>query len=190
MKTIGFPWKLYKLCFSGPAEDVFAKNRSTGLKFTTISESSRFSMKIVQNVLFREWRGRFDQIAFLRTKNRSAGPKFTPIRENSRLSMKIVLNVLFRPCGGRFGQIAFFNVPDPKIALPLSMKTVPNVLLRPCGGRFDQIAFLNVSEPKIALRDRNLRQYVKTVSFVWKLYKTCFSGHAGNVLAKSHFSKF
>ena len=125
-----------------------------------------------------------------RSKNRSAGLKFTPINENGRLSMKIVQNVLFRPCGGRFGQIAFFNVPDPKIALPLSMKTVPNVLFRPCGGRFDQIAFLNVSEPKIALRDRNLRQYVKTVSFVWKLYKTCFSGHAGNVLAKSHFSKF
>ena len=45
------------------------------------------------------------------------------------------------------------------------MKIVQNVLFRPCAGRFDQIVFLNVSEPEIALRDRNSRQYVKTVGF-------------------------
>ena len=70
-----------------------------------------------------------------------------------------------------------------------SMKIVQNVLFRPCGGRFqrgstglkrfDQIAFLNVSELKIN---------VKTIGFLWKLYKTCFSGHAEDVLTKSHFS--
>ena len=72
----------------------------------------------------------------------------------------------------------------------LSMKIVQNVLFRQCGGRSDQIAFLNVSEPKIALPDWNSHQYVKTVGFLWTLYKTCFSGHAEDVLAKSHFSTF
>ena len=122
VKTVGFPWKLYKTCFSGNAEDVLAK-----------SHFSTFSIK-----------------------NLSTGLKFTPIRQKSKLSMKIVQNVLFRQCGGRFGQISFFNVLDPKIALP----------------------------------DWNSRQYVKTVGFVWKLYKTCFWGHAEDVLTKSHFSTF
>ena len=72
----------------------------------------------------------------------------------------------------------------------LSMKIVQNVLFRPCGGRFGQIAFFNVSEPNIALPDSNLRQYVKTVGFQWNLSKTCFSGHAEDVLAKSHFLPF
>ena len=122
MKTVGFLWKLYKTCFLRYAEDVLA-NR--------ISQRFRF-------------------------KNRSTGLKFTPIRENSTLSMKIVQNVLFRQWETRFGQIAFFNVWEPEIALP----------------------------------DWNSRQYVKTVSFLWKLYKTCFSRYAENVLAKSHFSTF
>ena len=72
----------------------------------------------------------------------------------------------------------------------LSMKIVENLLFTLCGGRFGQIAFFNVSEPKIALLDWILRQYVKTVGFLWKLYKTCFSRYAENVLAKSHFSTF
>ena len=116
-------------------------------------------MKIVQNVLFRQYGGRFSQISFLNVlnpKKRFTRLKFTPIRENCRLCMKIV----------------------------------QNVLLRPCGRRFDQITFFNVSEPKIALRDRNSRQYVKTVGFQGKLYKTCFSCNAKDVLTKSHFSTF
>ena len=121
--------------------------------------NSRLSMKIVQNVLFRQYGGRFSQISFLNVlnpKKRFTRLKFTPIRENCRLCMKIV----------------------------------QNVLLRPCGRRFDQITFFNVSEPKIALRDRNSRQYVKTVGFQGKLYKTCFSCNAKDVLTKSHFSTF
>ena len=72
----------------------------------------------------------------------------------------------------------------------LSIKFVQNVLFRPCGGRFDQIAFFNVSEPKIALRDRNSRQYVKTVGFQGKLYKTCFSCNTEDVLTKSYSQRF
>ena len=58
--------------------------------------------------------------------------------------------------------------------------------------RYGQISFFNVLDPKIALPDWNSRQYFKTVGFVSKLYKTCFSGNAQHVLATSHFwaSKF
>ena len=72
----------------------------------------------------------------------------------------------------------------------LSMKIVQSVLFTLCGGRFGQIAFFNVLHPKVALPDWNSRQYVKTVGFLWKLYKTCFLGNAEEVLAKSHFSTF
>ena len=72
----------------------------------------------------------------------------------------------------------------------LFMKIVQNVLFRPSGGRFGQIAFFNVLDQKIALPDWNSRECVKTVGFPSKLYKTCFSGHAEDVLTKSHFSTF
>ena len=72
----------------------------------------------------------------------------------------------------------------------LSMKIVQNVLFTLCGGRFGQIAFVNVLDRKIALPDWNSRQYVRTVGFLWKLYKTCFSGNGEDVLTKSHFSTF
>ena len=70
------------------------------------------------------------------------------------------------------------------------MKIVQNVLLRQCGGGFSQIAFFKVSVPKIALPDWNSRQYVKTVGFLCKLYKTCFSGHVEDASVKSHFQSF
>ena len=35
----------------------------------------------------------------------------------------------------------------------------------------------------------NSRQYVKTVGFPWKLYKTCFPGNDEDVLAKSHYKR-
>ena len=136
-----------------------SKNRSTGLKFTPIRQNSRLSMKIVQNMRFRQWGRTFwpNRISQrFRSKNRSTGLKFTPIRENSRLSMKIVQNVLFTLCRGLFSQIAF----------------------------------LNLSEPKIALLDWNSREYVKTVGFLRKLYKTCLSRYAEDVLAKLHLWTF
>ena len=124
--------------------------------------------------------------------------KFTPIREkSSRLSMKIVQtirrtfwpNLIFQRFRSKNRSTGLKFTPIRENSR-LSMKIVENVLLRPCGGRFDHIAFFNVLEPKIAPRDRNSRQYVKTVGFPWKLYKTCFSGNAEDVLAKSHFSTF
>ena len=141
VKTVGFQWSLSKTCFSGHAEHVLAKSHFS--TFQIQKSLCRFLWKLYQTYFSGHAEDVLAKSHFstFQIQNRSAGLKFTPINENGRLSMKIVQNVLFRPCGGRFGQIAFFNVPDPKIALPLSMKTVPNVLFRPCGGRFDQIAF-------------------------------------------------
>ena len=51
-----------------------SKSRSTGLKFTPIREkSSRLSMKIVQNVLFRPSVGRCGQIAFFNVLDQKIG---------------------------------------------------------------------------------------------------------------------
>ena len=53
--------------------------------------------------------------------------------------------------------------------------------------RFGQIAFLSV-KVKIVMLASNSLQIAKTVRYLWKLYKTLFSGHAQHVLTKSHFS--
>ena len=52
---------------------------------------------------------------------------------------------------------------------------------------FRQIAFWSVKVFKIVMRALNSAQNGKTVRFLWKLYKTLFSGHAEHVLPKSHF---
>ena len=74
----------------------------------------------------------------------------------------------------------------------LSMKIVQNALFRWCAARFGQISFLSLKALKSVTLAWNSRQHGKTVRFLWKLYKTLFSGHAQHVLAKSHLwaSKF
>ena len=67
------------------------------------------------------------------------------------------------------------------------MKIVQNPLFMSCGARFGQIAFLSVNVLKIVKLASNALQNGKTLRFLWKLYKTLFSGHAQHVLAKSHF---
>ena len=210
---MGFLWKLYKTCFSGHAEDVLAKSHFLsfqiqkplrGLEVTPIRENGRLSIKIVPNVLFRPCGGRFDQIAFLNVSE----PKIALPDWNSRQYVKTVGFVwkLYKTCFSGHAEdvlakshFSTFQIQKSLRGLKftpirensrLSMKIVQNVLFRPCGGRFGQIAFFNVPDPKIALRDWNSRQYVKTVGFLWKLYKTCFSGLAEDVLAKSHFQSF
>ena len=171
VKTVGFVWKLYKTCFSGHAENVLAKSHFSTFKIqkslyrteiTPIRESSRFTMKIVQNVLFKECRGRFDEIAFLNVSE----PKIAPPDWNSRQYVKTVGFPwkLHKTCfSGHAEDVlakSHFSTFQNKKSLRglkltpirknsrLSMKIEPNVLFRPRGGRFDQIAFLNVSEPK------------------------------------------
>ena len=74
----------------------------------------------------------------------------------------------------------------------LFINNVKNALFRSCGARFAQMAFLSIKVLKIVTLAPNSLQNGKTVRFLWKLYKTLFSGHAEHVLAKSHFwmSKF
>ena len=69
----------------------------------------------------------------------------------------------------------------------LSMKIVQNALFTSCGASFGQIAFVSVKVVKIGTLAWNSLQRGKTVRFLWKLYKSLFSGHAEHVLAKSHF---
>ena len=72
------------------------------------------------------------------------------------------------------------------------MNNVKNAFFRSCGARFAQMAFLSIKVLKIVTLAQNSLQNGKTMRFLWKLYKTLFSGHAEHVLAKSHFwmSKF
>ena len=181
-----------------------SKNRSTGLNFTPTRENSRHSMKIVQNVLYTLCGGRFGQIAFLNVLD----PKIAPEDWNLRQYLKTVgfLRKLYKTCFlGNAEEVlakSHFSTFRSQKSLywtkftpirqnsRLSIKIVQNVLFRQCRGGFSQIVFFNVSEPKIALRNSNSRQYVKTVGFPWKLYKTCFSRYAEEVLGKSYFSTF
>ena len=63
-----------------------SQNRHTGLKFSSKRENSAFSMKIVQNALFRSCAARFGQIAFLRVKLL----KIVTLVSNSRQNGKTV----------------------------------------------------------------------------------------------------
>ena len=69
----------------------------------------------------------------------------------------------------------------------LFMNNVKNAFFRSCEARFAQMAFLSIKVLKIVTLAPNSIQNGKKVRFLWKLYKTLFSGHAEHVLAKSHF---
>ena len=68
-----------------------------------------------------------------------------------------------------------------------SMKIVQDALFTSYAARFGQIAFLSVKAFKIVKLAGNSLQNRKTVRFGRKLFKTRFSGHAQQVLAKSDF---
>ena len=74
----------------------------------------------------------------------------------------------------------------------LFMKVLQNGLFRSCAARFGVIAVLSVKVLKIDTLVWSSLQNRKTVRFLWKVYKTLFSGHAEHGLAKSHLwvSKF
>ena len=123
VKTVAFPWKLNKTCFSGNADDVLGKSH-----FSTFSHWPEILSKKGKQCAFHEnctkrsfqvmrstfWPNRiFERQTF---QNHETGLKFYFKRKNSALSIKIVHNAPFRSCAARFGQIAFFNVPNPRIA--------------------------------------------------------------------------
>ena len=132
-------------------------------------------------------------------QNRHAGLKFSPKRENSAPSMKIVQNALVRSCAAFFWSNESFQNGETGLKFSskrknsaLCKKIVQNPLFRSCAARFGQILFLSAKVLKIVKLASNSLQSGKTVRFSWKLYNTLFSGHAQQVLAKSHFgaSKF
>ena len=206
-----FSWKLYKSLFSGHAEHVLAKSHFWASKFLKSSHWPKILFKTGKQCSFHEnctkrsfqvmrstfWPNRICERQSC--QNRHAGLKFSPKREKKSIFMKIVQNRLFRSCGARFGQIAFLSVKVVKIVTlasnspkrensALFMKIVQNALFRSCVARFCQIAFLSVKVVKIVMLASNSLHIVKTVRFLWKLYKTLFSGHAQHVLTESHFS--
>ena len=176
----------------------------SGLKFTPVRENSRLSMKIVQNVLFRQSGGHFGHISFFNVLDQ----KIALLDWNSREYVETVGFVwkLYKTCFSGHAEDVLTKshfstfqtqklLRGPKLTpirenSRLSMKIVQNVLFRQCGGRFGQIAFFNVLDQKIALPDWNSREYVKTVGFRWKLYKTCFSGIAEDVWPNRIFQRF
>ena len=86
-------------------------------------------------------------------------------------------------CQNRYTSVKFSSKRENSA---LSMKIVQNVLFRSCAARFGQIAFLSIKVLKIVILAWNSLQNGKTHRFPWKLYKTLFSGHSQQVLAKSH----
>ena len=158
-------------------------------------------MKIVQNALFRSCGARFGQIAFFQrqsSQNCETGLQFSSNRKNIALSKKIVQNALFMSCAARFGQIAVSTVKVLKIvtvAWNSFKKGKECAFHKNCTkrsfqvsvARFGQIAFWSVNVLKIVKLASNSFQNRETLRFLWKLYKTLFSGHAQHVLAKSHF---
>ena len=104
-----------------------SQNRHTGLKFSSKRENSAFSMKIVQNALFRSCALRFGQIAFLSVKVL----KIVSLASNSLQKKtqcafnEILQNALSRSCAARFGQIAFLSVKVLKIVI-LASNSLPN----------------------------------------------------------------
>ena len=121
-KTVRFPWKLYKMLFSGHAQHVLAKSHFWASKFSKSWNWPEILFKTRKQCAFHEnctkrslrvmrstlWPNRiFKRQSF---QNRHTGLKFSPKRENSALFLKIVQNALFRSCGARFGQIAIVSV--------------------------------------------------------------------------------
>ena len=132
-------------------------------------------------------------------QNRHTDLKVSPKRENSALFMKIVQNPFFWVmrstiwpnrifyCQSSQNRETRLKVSSKRKNSALSMKIGQNALFRSCATRFGQIAFLSVKVLKIVTLAVNFLQKGKTVRFSWKLYKTLVSGHAQEVLPKSHF---
>ena len=158
-------------------------------------------MKIVQNALFMSCGARFGQIAFLSVKVLN----IVKLAANSFQNWKTVrfswklYKTLFQVTRGTFWpnrilERQSFQNRETRLKFSsrrknsaLSMKIVQNALFTSCGARFAQMAFLSIKVLKIVTLAPNPLQNRKIVRFLWKLYKTLFSGHAEHVLAKSHF---
>ena len=184
-----------------------SQNRHRRLKFSSKRENSAVSMKIVQNAFFRSWESRFGQIAFVSVKVLKIVTLAWNSRQNgktARFSWKLYKTVFsghaqhvlskshFKKLQSSQNRHTGLKFSPKRGKSALFTKIVQNALFRSCGARFGQIAFVSVKVLKIVTVGGNSLQNGKTVRFLWKLYKTHFSGHGKHVLAKSHLwaSKF
>ena len=169
-KTVRFPWKLYKTLFSGHAEHGLAKSHLWASKFSKSSHWPEILFKTGKQCAFHE---NFTKRSF-QVMRSTVWPNRTFERQSSQN----------RETGLKFS--------SKRENSALSIKIGRNALFRSCAGRFSQIAFFSVKVLKIVTLAWNSRENRKTVRFLWKLYKTLFSGHGKHVLAKSHLwaSKF
>ena len=161
-KTVRFPWKLYKTPFLGHAQHVSAKSHFWTSKFSK-------SLHLCQ-ILFKTG-------------------KLWDFHENCTKRSFQVMRSIFWPNRIFDRQSSLNRHTDLKFSskrkiCALSIKIVQNALFKSCAARFGQIAFFCLKIEKLAF---NSRQNWKRLRFLWKLYKTLFSGHAQHVLAKSHF---
>ena len=160
-----FSWKLYKSLFSGHAEHVLAKSHFWASKFLKSSHWPKILFKTGKQCSFHE---NCTKRSFQVMRS-----TFWPNRICERQS-----------CQNRHAGLKFSPKREKK---SIFMKIVQNRLFRSCGARIGQIAFLSVKVVKILTLASNSLQKEKTVRFSWKLHKTLFSGHAQDVLDKSHF---
>ena len=183
-----------------------SQNRHTGLKFSPKKEDSALSMKIVQNALFRWCAPGFRQIAFVSVKV----VKIVTLASNSLKNGKTVRfpwklyktlfsghaqHVLAKSYlwASKFSKSSHW----PQI---LSKNRKQCAFHENCTKPFFQVMRSTFWPNRIFERQSCQNHHTglkfspkrKTARFLWKLYKTLFSGHAQQVLAKSHFwaSKF
>ena len=163
-KTVHFPWKLYKTLVSCHAQHVFAKSHFRASKFLNSSNWPEIVLKTGKLCAFHQNCTKHSFQVMRST--------FWPNRFLERQS-----------CQNHYSCLKFSSKRENSA---LSMKTVQNVLFRSYAARFGQIAFLSIKVLKIVTLAWNSLQNGKTHRFPWKLYKTLFSGHSQQVLAKSH----
>ena len=161
-----FSWKLYKSLFSGDAEHVLAKSPFWASKLSKSSHWPKILFKTGKQCSFHE---NCTKRSFQLMRS-----TFWP-------------NRIFQcqSCQNRHTGLKFFPKRE---NCALFLKIVQNAFSSSCVARFGQIVFVSVKVVKIVMLASNSLQIVKTVRFLWKLYKTLFSGHAQHVLTESHFS--
>ena len=216
-KTVRFSWKLYKTLFSGHEQHGLAKSNFWGSNFSKSLHLSKILLKTGRQCAFYEnctnktlflghaqhvlakshlWASKFSKSShwpeFL-----AQTVKQCAFHENCTKRSFQVMGSTFWPnriferqsSNNRHTRLKFASKREKSA---LYMKIVQNALFRWCAARFSQIAFLNVKVFKIVTLAWNSLKKRKTVCFSRKLYKTLFSGHAEQVLGKSHLwaSKF
>ena len=178
------------------------QNRHTSLKFSSKRGKSALFMKIVQNDCFRSCAARLAKSHFWASKLSKSSHcpqtlfktgKECAFHENCTKRSFQVIRSTFWPngiferqsCQNRHTGLEFSSKRENSA---LFMKIVRNARFRSCAARFGQIAFLGVKVVKIVTLASKSLQNGERVSFLWKLYKTLVSGHAQEVLPKSHLS--